>query len=198
MNTTTLQDEKSIDELARRIYVVEGRGGTKKFEQAREALLKENPQLREFARLRKGAKIKIPEIPGVSERKPVPEPAPRPRPRPEPQPRPDREHRERGGETAAEGKVPDAAEGLRASVAAFDAKLARSDEQVLASTERQMARLSDPRFRAAAKKNPRAAEVSKKLEASLDKRRKDLQAAAEERAKAFKEIEEDLGKLKLR
>lgn len=77
MQITTYRGEKSLGDLARRLFVIERPGSTVKLRRASEALLQANPHLAKLADLAEGVLIVVPEVEGL---KPISQPQPTPVP----------------------------------------------------------------------------------------------------------------------
>lgn len=166
MRITTVRSEKSLAELVRKVYKLSSSDDAGKVAAAEEALVKANPHLREFDKVRPGATVVVPDVEGFKHALPE-------------------------GVRLRIGTI-DPDEPLRRSLSRLKGSLGSGAERRKGELDHTLEALKSPALKVAIKENPELAARVEEITATTKKRRKELEEEHAERLEVLERLGKDL------
>lgn len=165
MRVTTIKTEKSLAELARKVYKIVPGDAPEKIAEAEKALLKANLGLKDFAGVKPGTTVVVPDVEGLKHALPE-------------------------GVKLKVGPI-EADEPLRRSITRLKKSLGDGAVGEKQTVDRTLEALKSPALKVAIKENPELAARVDQISAAAKKRAKEIDEEQSEQAEVFSRLAKD-------
>lgn len=166
MRLTTIKAEKSLADLARKVYKISAADDAAKLAEAERALVRANPHLKDFAAVKPGATVVVPDVEGLKHALPE-------------------------GVRLKVGPI-DADAPLRRSLTSLKGKLGNASERGRLTAERTLEALKSPALKAAIKESPELGARVEAMAVAAKKRAKEIEQESAEQAEVLGRLAKDL------